>query len=211
MKMEFFHDVLCTYCYMASPIIRRLSREFPELEIQHRSFALILERSDYASDYGSEEEAKKSFIEHWKKNSDKSADRICNYEGLEASDDPLPISVPPLMACEAARAVGGENAYWDVFDALEYAYFVNVQNINDPNVIQDAVKSTGINMAAWSKALKNPKTKKLLKDDFLAVASYGVNIVPFIIIDGKPDDEHATIGTGSYEELKAFIENALSK
>ncbi len=211
MKMEFFHDVLCAYCYMASPIIRQLSKEFPELEIQHRSFALLLDRSDYAADYGSEEKAKELFIEHWKKNAGKSPDRIYNYEGLEAYDGPLPISIPPLMACEAARAVGGEDAYWGVFDALETAYFVDVKNINDPKVIRAAVETTGIDMAAWSKALEDPKTEKLLKDDFLVVASYGVNVVPFLIIDGKTDEEHATIGTGSYEELKTFIKNAISK
>lgn len=211
MKMEFFHDVLCEYCYLASPIIRQLSKEFPELEIKHRSFALVYERSEYEEDYGSEAEAKELIIKGWRKNSDKSPDRVFNYSGLMAYQGPLPCSPPPLLACEAARAVGGENAYWDVFDALETAFFVDVKDINDPDVIRDAVKTTGIDMASWEKAQENPKMYKLLRDDFLAAASYGVNVVPFLIIDGKVDEEHATIGTGTYEELRAFIENALQK
>jgi predicted DsbA family dithiol-disulfide isomerase len=39
MQIEFFHDVLCAWCYAISPRVRRIAKEYP-VEIIHRCFAL---------------------------------------------------------------------------------------------------------------------------------------------------------------------------
>ena len=38
-QIEFFHDVLCAWCYAISPRVRRIAKEYPA-EIIHRCFAL---------------------------------------------------------------------------------------------------------------------------------------------------------------------------
>lgn len=211
MRLEFFHDVLCGYCYIASPNLRRLAAEFPELEIIHRGFGLILDSSDYDIDYSSEDAARSMFVKYWKQENGKEHGKFFNFEALEKSDRPLPISLPPLLACEAARKVAGETAYWDVFDELSEAYFSNFEDINDKDVIKKCVESTGIDIGKWESLFDDNSTYISVQDDFMRVSTYGVNIVPFIILDGKTDENHATIGTLSYEELKSFVENAIRK
>jgi putative protein-disulfide isomerase len=39
-QIEFFHDVLCAWCFAISPRVHRLAQENPDVEIIHRSFAL---------------------------------------------------------------------------------------------------------------------------------------------------------------------------
>jgi predicted DsbA family dithiol-disulfide isomerase len=39
--IEFFHDVLCAWCYAFSPRLEKLAQQFPEqIIIVHRAFAL---------------------------------------------------------------------------------------------------------------------------------------------------------------------------
>ncbi|CUT02489.1 DsbA family oxidoreductase [Candidatus Chrysopegis kryptomonas] len=39
-QIEFFHDVLCAWCFAISPRIHKLAEENPDVEIIHRAFAL---------------------------------------------------------------------------------------------------------------------------------------------------------------------------
>lgn len=39
--IEFFHDVICSFCFPMSYRMRRLQEMMPDVEIVHRSFALF--------------------------------------------------------------------------------------------------------------------------------------------------------------------------
>lgn len=41
--IEFFHDVICSFCFPMSYRMRRLKEIMPDVEIVHRSFALVKE------------------------------------------------------------------------------------------------------------------------------------------------------------------------
>ena len=184
-SIEFFHDVICSFCFPMSYRMRQLEEMRPDLEIVHRSFALIWEESDFDKMFGSREEAKMEIVTHWEH-----ANRIddlhrFNIAGMKESDFPFPTSVKGLLACKAAYFAGGNSAYWDLFDALQDALFVRTRNIGDQGVIDDLVRQSGIDFAAWQKHYGDPKTKEAVEGDLLLVEQYGVTSVPHLVINGK--------------------------
>ena len=61
----------------------------------------------------------------------------------------FPISTPALLACEAAKQVAGQAGYWDLFDALQKAFFVDSRNVEEEEVLASCVQQVGIDVAAW--------------------------------------------------------------
>ncbi|KAJ73436.1 DSBA oxidoreductase [Enterococcus faecalis AZ19] len=37
MKIEFFHDVICSFCFPMSDRMHEIQQEFPDIELIHRS------------------------------------------------------------------------------------------------------------------------------------------------------------------------------
>jgi len=62
MEIEFFHDVLCAWCYALSPRLRRLTEEFPDIKVIHRGFPLAPEPNDIVQMFGSKEKGKETYF-----------------------------------------------------------------------------------------------------------------------------------------------------
>ena len=66
MTIEFFHDVLCAWCFAFSPRLEKLEQQFPEqVSIVHRAFALAPSTDGIERIFGSKEQGKIEIIEHW--------------------------------------------------------------------------------------------------------------------------------------------------
>jgi predicted DsbA family dithiol-disulfide isomerase len=63
-KIDFYHDVVCGWCFVIAPRLRKLSEELP-LEIRHRSFVLQDSREEMVRAWGSLERAKREILGHW--------------------------------------------------------------------------------------------------------------------------------------------------
>ena len=57
-RVEFFHDVLCGWCYALSPRVRRLVEEHPDVVVEHRCFALAPTPDAIVAIFGSKEAGK---------------------------------------------------------------------------------------------------------------------------------------------------------
>ena len=65
LSIEFFHDVICSFCFPMSYRMRQIEKLMPDAEIIHRSFALVREEYDFDVMFGSREEAKEEILSHW--------------------------------------------------------------------------------------------------------------------------------------------------
>lgn len=90
-----------------------------------------------------------------------------------------------LIACKAAYFTAGDAGYWDVFDALQNALFVENRNIEEQGVIDDCIRDSGIGFAKWVQHYNSGETKDAVEKDFLLAKQYGVHGVPCLIRDGK--------------------------
>lgn len=183
--IEFFHDVICSFCFPMSYRMRQIQKEMPELNIIHRSFALARDEEDHERMFGSRENAKNEILSHWVHANQNDDLHRFNIEGMRAVDFLFPTSMNGLLAAKAAGVVGGEASYWDMFDALQTGLFVDSQNIDDIAVIESIVKNSSIDFEKWQQAFINPETLALVEDDFRLANAYQLSGVPALIVNGK--------------------------
>lgn len=183
--VEFFHDVICSFCFPMSYRMRKLQEMMPEVEIVHRSYALVKSERDFDRMFGSRKAAKDEIIGHWEHANKNDDLHRFNILGMQKADFPFPTSMNALTACKAAYFVGGNAAYWDVFDALQDALFVQNRNVEAEDIIEDCVRATTIDFATWKKHYANPLTKEAVEKDLLLAEQYGIHSVPCLVINGE--------------------------
>ena len=202
MKIEFFHDVICSFCFPMSYRMRQLKEKHPDLEIIHRSFALVPEESAFDVQFGSREAAKDEILTHWEHANMNDDLHRFNIEGMKAKDFLFPTSIPGLRAVKAAEMVGGHDLAWDAFDALQKALFVENKNVEDLDVIKEALGSTTLNMNAWEKAFEDPKSLDEVHKEIALSREYGIRGVPFVVVNGK----YGINGAQPLAQIEAMIE-----
>lgn len=185
MKVEFFHDVICSFCFPLSYRMRQIVEALPEVEIIHRSFALIATEADFVESFGSRKKAKQEIVSHWAHANRNDDLKRFNVEAMQKATFPFPSSMPGLLACKAAERMAGSLAYWDVFDALQSAFFERAENIEDLEIQKEIIKSLNFDLNIWLSYVNDPETLRLIKADFKVANQYKVNSTPHLIINGK--------------------------
>jgi predicted DsbA family dithiol-disulfide isomerase len=183
--VEFFHDVICSFCFPMSYRMRQLEKVMPEVEIIHRSFALVRDEGDFDIMFGSREAAKQEILGHWEHANQNDDLHRFNIEGMREADFPFPSSMKGLIACKAAFFIGGNSGYWNVFDALQNALFVQSRNIGEQAVIDEIIRKTNIDFEQWKRHYLDPSTKEAVESDFYLVRKYNINSVPSLVINGE--------------------------
>ena len=202
-KIEFFHDVICSFCFPMSARMRRIAKKYDNLDIIHRSFALGWDEKDFIRSFGSREAVKGEVLSHWAHANENDDEHRFNIDGMGQTDFDFPISTPGLIAAKAAGLIGGDDMYWDVFDKIQGKLFVENKNIEDRAVLEEAVRETSINFDDWKAQYENPETEKAVLADLQLVQTYGVNSAPTLVINQR----YALAGAQSQEA----IERALTK
>lgn len=200
-KIEFFHDVICSFCFPMSERMRRIAKNYNNIEINHRSFALGWEAEDFIRSFGSREAVKPEVLGHWVQANKNDDEHRFNVEGMRQTDFNFPISKPGLKAAKAAGLIGGDNIYWDVFDRIQNKLFVENKNIEDIDVLEEAVKETSISFADWKAQFENEETEKAVLADLQLAQAYGVNSAPTLVINQK----YAITGAQSQEEIEKVL------
>lgn len=202
MKIEFFHDVICSFCFPMSARMRKLAEEYEGLEIWHRSFALGWEAEDFIRSFGSREAVKPEVLGHWAHANENDEAHRFNIEGMSRTDFNFPLSRQPLLAAKAAGLLGGEGAYWDVFDRIQHKLFVENKNIEELGVLEEAVQEAGLSLTDWKAQYAKAETEEAVLSDLELARSYGVRSVPTLVINGK----YAVPGALSRKELETLLE-----
>lgn len=185
LTIEFFHDVICSFCFPMSYRMRQIQEKNPDIKIIHRSFALAKGDNEMIAMFGSREAAKEEVLSHWQHANQNDDLHRFNIEGMRQTDFLFPTSMPALTAAKAAKLVADEEGYWMVFDALQQALFVENRNIEDTSVIEEVVKNTSINYVKWHTLFHNKQTVQAVEEDFKLAESYQLHGVPALIINGK--------------------------
>lgn len=185
MKIEFVHDVICSFCFPMSHRMRKIDEKYPKVEVTHRSFALGWEVEQFESMFGSHEAVKPEVMGHWEQANENDDLKRFNIEGMKNQDFLFPPSKNALIAAKAAGLLGGEDAYWEVFDALQNALFVENQDVSDIDVIDSVIKKTTLNFTDWKNQFENKESEEAVLRDLDFVKQNGINSVPALIIENK--------------------------
>ncbi len=200
-QIEFFHDVLCAWCFAISPRVRKLANENPDVEIIHRSFALVPNPDVIVQIFGSKENGKKEILNHWRMANENDDEHRINVELMEQRDFDYPYSIPGLLACKVAELQGGQKAHWDMFDRIQKAHLVECLNIADFNVLKKCAEDIGLDMEKWESDYNSLTVFQNLTYDLELAKHYGINGVPTLVANGR----YGIVGAHKYETLSNWL------
>lgn len=181
-RIEFVHDVLCAFCFVLSPRVRRLAAEDPGVEVVHRAFALAPDPAALDRMFGGAQRAEAEVLPHWR-----AAARLDPSAGIDADlmasrSFGYPHSMPGLLATKAG---GRQQREWDVFDRVQRAHLVEARDIADPGVLVDLAEEAGLDRARFAADLAAPAVRAAVDRDLARVRHLGVRGVPALVADGR--------------------------
>ncbi len=128
-QVEFFHDVVCGWCYLQSPRLRKVAAEFNANVIQ-RTFVLQRNQQEMVQRFGSIGAAKREILGHWKSCRTQAEDPSrFNIEGMQQQTFDYPNGWQGTLACKAAEQLAGHPGHWDMFDRIQLAHLKENRNV----------------------------------------------------------------------------------
>jgi len=199
MEIEFFHDVLCAWCYALSPRLRRLTEEFPDIKVIHRGFPLAQSQTILSKCLAAKKKAKRDILQHWKAANMNDDEHRINAELMEQRDFDYPYSTPALLACKAAELQGGQAMHWDYFDKVQEAHLTLCRNIADFDVLTDIARELSLDVEKFRADLRGEQVKYLLRLDIDRALELGVEATPTLVAN-----DGMLTGAVPYDSLKRW-------
>ncbi len=181
-RVDFFHDVVCSWCYVLSPRLRILAEEL-NLDVYHHSFALSATYKHMERMFGSKANAKKEIMGHWQRCAAVEDQKRINVEGMRQQSFEYPISMPGLLGCKAAEKQAGQQGHWDYFDAVQRTHLADNRNIGDSEVLADLAHELGLDIERFKLDLNSSALREEVEQDRLLAQDYGINGVPCLVIN----------------------------
>lgn len=204
-KIEFFHDILCAWCYALSPRVDKLKEKYgDQIEIIHRSFALAPEPVSIAQMFGNKEDGRDEILGHWHAANQNDDEHRIHAEIMVTKPFDYPYSTPGLLACKAAELQGGNTMHEKIFNRIQKAHLTDCDNINDFDILKICAKEVGLDVEKWEKDYYSQQVRQMLDEDLYIAHQYGVNSVPTLIANEK----YKLSGAQRYESLEQWLSQA---
>lgn len=205
LTIDFFHDVVCGWCFNISPRLRALADEF-DLAVHHRTFVLQDSRERMIEVFGSMSSAKETILRHWAACRRASyTPELFNIEGMRAAPFEYPFGLPAALACQASERIGGPAAHWDMFDRLQKAHITEARNVADPGVLISIAKEAWYDPTHFSEVMAEFGTRRAVERDRQCAHRLQVRSVPTLIVR----ETGARLVNGPIEDLRAQLRVAL--
>lgn len=199
-KIEFFHDSVCGWCYLLSPRLRQIAEKYP-VKIVHRAFVLQRNESEMIERFGSMKKAKHEIMQHWL-TCQRYAENpeLINIEGMRAAPFDYPTGYLAAVYAKAIEQLGGQEAHWDFFDAAQRAHLYDSRNIADADVLNSIALAKGFSYAQMKEAVESPEVELAMLSDKRRAVEFGISSIPSLIIDGSQLVSQ-TLTTAQLEQL----------
>lgn len=199
LKVEFFHDAVCAWCFVLAPRLQQLQAEL-NLDIQHRTFILQTSREAMIERFGSMPQAKQTILEHWRACAEAEDTPRINIEGMRQQAFDYPTGLLAGLACQAATLLAGNPGHARMFERLQEAHLVENRNIGDHDTVLTLAEEAGLDTAAFALAFYE-QAPQLLHDELAMGQRLGIRSVPSLVIDGR----YLVSGALGLDELRQAI------
>lgn len=183
LKVEYFHDVVCGWCFVLSPRLKALSEEF-DLDIQHRSFVLQSNNAQMIQRFSSMPKAKEEILQHWEQCAKAEEVKRINIEGMRQQDFEYPSGLLAAKACQTAQSLAGPEAHELMFDRLQHAHLVESRNIGSLQTILEVAEVQGFSAEHFSQYLEQHALSDL-ENDLARGRALHISSVPSLVVEGR--------------------------
>lgn len=205
LTIDFFHDVVCCWCFNISSRMRSLATEF-DLDIRHRTFVLQADEAEMAARWGTPADARRTILGHWsvcRQVSDHP--EAIDVDAMRAAPFDYPSGMIAALGCKAAERLGGQMAHWHMFDNLQRAHLTEARNIADRTVVIDVAREAGFAAAAFVDLFDDPVTAHAVESDRQRARALQVRSIPALIVR----ENGARLVNGPREDLAAQLRASL--
>lgn len=183
--LDFFHDVVCGWCYVMSPRLRQVAGELG-LRVRQRSFVLQASRAEMVARFGSMEQAKQTILGHWEACAQHDDTQRIDIEGMRRESFEYPSGLAGALACQAAQMLEGDEAHWNLFDAIQHGHMSAHRNIGDAEVLLDIATHTGFERNAFARCMESAEALNMVHQDLALARRLGLRSIPSVIAPGLP-------------------------
>lgn len=205
LTIDFFHDVVCCWCFNISSRMRNLAAEF-DREVRHRTFVLQASPAEMAVRWGAPKDARDTILGHWavcRQASDQP--ELVDIDAMRAAPFDYPHGMIAALGCKAAERLGGQAAHWNMFDRLQRAHLNEARNIADPKTVLNIARDLGFEAAAFADAFDDPDTARKVEADRQHARTLQVRTIPTLTVQ----QTGARLVNGPREDLAAQLRAAL--
>ncbi|QDC08480.1 disulfide bond formation protein DsbA [Oceanicola sp. D3] len=205
LTIDFFHDVVCCWCFNISSRMRALEEEF-DLDVRHRTFVLQASRAEMAARWGAPEDARETILGHWEACREVSDQpTLVDIDAMRAAPFDYPHGMIAALGCKAAERIGGQAAHWGMFDCLQRAHLGEARNIADIETILAVARDLGFEAAAFRDAFDDPVTAQAVDADRRQARALQVRSIPTLIVR----ETGSRLINGPREDLAAQLRASL--
>jgi predicted DsbA family dithiol-disulfide isomerase len=193
-ELTLFHDVLCGWCWVAEKRLLLLKEELGDLiSLEHRPFMVHEDAMPTARERRSRARTLRRVAREKEGRGIK--------PDLWLSEDPPRSSLPPLIALEAARIVGGPEGRTRMHEALRRAALRSGINVSRDDVLVELAHRVELDVSRFLTALRSSETRRLVIEQHEDAASHGIDAVPAVTIG----DEWLLTGARTIDEYREAI------
>lgn len=205
LTVDFFHDVVCCWCFNISSRMRHLALEF-NLDIRHRTFVLQASPAEMRKRWGHPDVARKTILAHWQScRAVSDQPDLINVDAMRAADFDYPHGYTAALACKSAEMIAGQHAHWDLFDRIQQAHLTETRDISDPAVIAQLVDDVGLNREQVVMHMNRPAVRHAVEADRLRARALQVQTIPALVVR----DTGTRLVNGPLDDLRAQIHAAI--
>jgi predicted DsbA family dithiol-disulfide isomerase len=204
--VDIWSDIACPWCYIGKRKFERGLEAFrlahpdaPEVSLEYRSFELS---PDTPEDYRGGEAAflaeHKGIPEVQAQQMLDSVTAIAASVGLDYHFETVR-HVKTVTAHQALHHAKTQGLQLELKERLLSAYFVEGRDLADPAVLASLAAEVGLDEAGTAEALAEQRHLADVQSDIAQAREYGINGVPFFVLDGR-------FGVSGAQEPQAFTE-----
>lgn len=199
-----FTDPVCTWCWGSEPVLRALETHYPnQIEYRYVMGGLVEDINDFADQSNGinagAEGANAQIVKHWVEAGERHGMPV-EPEGFHLFSDEYPSTYPQNIAYKAAQLVAPDKA--DHFlRRIREATMVEGLVTSRADVQMSLADEVGIDIVAFTKAMKDGTAEKAFNGDLALTRSMGVTGFPTFIV--KYYDQRIILR--GYRDLDTFI------
>ena len=206
MKITYWSDYACPYCYIGEARLKKAIADIPELkdvEIEMKAFQLDPSAGEHAAGdtqtrfahkYGISMQEAGETIEH--------ISQMGIAEGLDFkyATTLFTNTMDAHRLTKLAQSKNDPQLVEQVIEALFKAYFTDNKELADKELLQKIVEDAGLDAEEVKEVLSSDKYKDEVLLDEREAARYGIHAVPFFVVG-----QYGISGAQSVDGMKATI------
>ncbi len=205
LTIDFFHDVVCCWCFNISSRMRQLASEF-NIDIRHRTFVLQASTAEMQTRWGAAEAARDTILGHWAScRAVSDQPELIDIDSMARTEFDYPHGYTAALACKAAETLGGQGAHWTLFDRIQRAHLSEARDIADSAELARLAQDVGLEPGRFALAMSDFATRKAVEADRQRARTLQVRSIPALVVR----ETGTRLVNGPIDDLRAQIRAAI--